>query len=118
MKLTLGSKLISGFLMVAVIGGFVGWLGISSMSRINDMLNYMYDENLVPVTQLSDANLQAVYHNRSLYDFIIETDRSEMDSIARQLETFKERYGQLVSEYGSTNLSDGERTIFNRLSAD
>ena len=82
-NLNLSRKFISGFLVTAFFTLVVGILGISNAGSINDMLNSMYENNLVPIKDVANANMQAIYHNRDLYDYIIETDKAGMDRVAK-----------------------------------
>ena len=76
--LRIRTKMIGGFFIVIVLTLIVGITGIRSSAQINDMLNNMYDNNLVPIAYIANANMQAIYQNRSLYDYVIETDPNEM----------------------------------------
>lgn len=81
-SLKLGSKLVTGFILVALIGGISGWIGLINMGRINTMLDNLYSNKLVPITKLAGANLHAIYHDRTINDLIIGANRVERESIA------------------------------------
>ena len=49
------------------------------MGRLNQMLREMYNENLVPITYISEANSEVVNHNRRLCILILLSERSEKE---------------------------------------
>jgi methyl-accepting chemotaxis protein len=55
--------------------------GLMQGSKINDMLNSMYDYNLVPIADVANANMQAIYHHRAMLTYVAEPDREVMKRI-------------------------------------
>jgi methyl-accepting chemotaxis protein len=108
-NLNLSRKFISGFLVTAFFTLVVGILGISSAGTINGMLNSMYENNLVRIKDVTNAEMQAVYHNRDLYDYIIEADKAGMDRIAKVLDEHEAKMQELLEKYGKTQLTDPEK---------
>ena len=76
-------RLMLAFLLVNLILIGVGFYGKQNTSTVNDMLNDMYLNMLIPIKDLSNANMQAIYHNRSLFDYVIEPTKPGMDAIAQ-----------------------------------
>ncbi|WP_241658077.1 MCP four helix bundle domain-containing protein [Aeromonas sobria] len=79
-------RLIISFLLVNLILIGVGLYGKQNTGVLNDMLNEMYINNLTPIKDLANANMQAIYHNRSLFDYVIEPTQAGMDNIAREMD--------------------------------
>ena len=76
-------KLRLSLLLVALLTTMFG-MGLSqkqSSTTINDMLNSMYLNQLVPITDVANANMQAIYHHREVFNYVIEAKQSEMDRI-------------------------------------
>ncbi|WP_455382147.1 methyl-accepting chemotaxis protein [Salinispira pacifica] len=111
----LAAKLISSFALITAIAVVVGVLGILNIRTVNGMLNGMYRENLLPVIYVSDANLQAVYENRGLYNYIVEKDAATMSQIAADNEKRRNAVSDDLSKYKQTSLSDEERTLIGQL---
>ena len=64
----------------ALITLTVGLMGVINAGKINEMINQMYDDNLVPIADVANANMQAIYLNRSLYDFAV-SEKEEREEI-------------------------------------
>ncbi len=64
--MNLSRKFISGFLVTAFFTLVVGVLGISNAGSVNGMLNNLYENNLIPIKDVANANMQSIYHNRGL----------------------------------------------------
>ena len=116
-NMRVATKLFWGFFLSILITLAIALNGISSSNTINNMLNSMYDNNLVPITDVSNANMQAVYHSRALYDYIIQSDQSEMNQTAAEMEKFKARMNELLDKYRKTQLTEKEVELLKKLDA-
>ncbi|MGE5390287.1 MAG: methyl-accepting chemotaxis protein [Deltaproteobacteria bacterium] len=50
------SKLLSVFLFMTIMIGLVGWVGYRNMNQIVDKMNWVYENNLLPMEELADGN--------------------------------------------------------------
>lgn len=114
-KMNLGTKFISGFLVTALVTLLVGIVGISNTGTINAMLIDMFENNLVPIKDVANANMQAIYHNRSLYDYIIETEKPEMDRISKEMDEHEHKFNELLEKYAKTSLTDPEKELLRQV---
>lgn len=55
-NLKIGTKLIGGFITVALIAGVIGFFGITKISQINKGSELMYQRVTVPLSELSDIS--------------------------------------------------------------
>ncbi|MFT3828566.1 MAG: MCP four helix bundle domain-containing protein [Opitutaceae bacterium] len=110
-NLKLGAKLVSGFIIVALLGTAVASIGICNLARINRMLESMYANALVPVVDLSAANLQATYYSRALRDYVIELEKPEMQKTEQKMQGFEAEFEQRIAAYGATHFTERERQI-------
>jgi methyl-accepting chemotaxis protein len=60
MNLKIGTKLLLGFASVAVIAGFVGYEGITSLKAADDSDTALYEENIPPLRE--SADLSTAFH--------------------------------------------------------
>ncbi|WP_307766655.1 methyl-accepting chemotaxis protein [Duganella aquatilis] len=72
-----GTKLIIGFTLVAVIGAIVACIGIISMSRLNTAADAMYREDLVGLSYIKEANINLIYAGRARTTFLAATSGEE-----------------------------------------
>jgi len=82
-------KIITKILLISLVSSVAllvtGLVGLNSSLTINNMLNSMYDNNLVPIDTVCAANIYGVYIDRSLYDHIIATDDNDMENIEKEI---------------------------------
>ncbi|WP_241462325.1 MCP four helix bundle domain-containing protein, partial [Aeromonas finlandensis] len=108
-QLSIKTRLMVAFLLVNLILIGVGLYGKQNTSVINNMLNDMYLNMLTPIKDLSNANMQAIYHNRSLFDYVIEPTKPGMDNIAVQMDGYEQKMNELINEYRATELTAPEK---------
>jgi methyl-accepting chemotaxis protein len=80
-KMKVGTKLISGFTIVAVIGAIVACIGIVSMSRFNSAADAMYREDMLGLSYIKEANINLIYVGRSRTTFLAATSAEERNRI-------------------------------------
>lgn len=105
-------KLPLGFFSVLVIAAVIGGTGILNLSRLSRLLEQMYGTNLVPISNLADANTAILALNRGAYRLIIETEDAEMRKIVESGERYKKAYLDSLAEYEKGLSSDEERTAY------
>ena len=82
---TIRARLTGAFLIVAIICGVVGTMGVLAVVRIDAMLHEVYDDNLVPISDVANANMQAIYFGRALYEYIIENNKPGREKLAEEM---------------------------------
>lgn len=82
-----------------------------SADTINVMLNNMYLNQLVPITDVANANMQAIYHHRELFNYVIEAKQSEMDRIAGVMDKYETQMMALLNKYRVTELTPDETRL-------
>ena len=101
-NMTLITKLIGGYVCVALIIVVVAGLGHFNMKSINSAMTTMYNDRLLPVEQLGDAD-SALYRLRGdIYKFILipeDRTKSELDMNHAIANTNKQ-----ISLYRATSL--------------
>ena len=119
MQALLRLRISSRMLALAIFGGLltllVGVIGLTQASRINDMLNSMYETNLVPTADVANANMQAIYHNRGLLLHVAETKPEDLQSTQAQMDQNLKEYKKLVDRYRKTFLTPPEIEMLRKL---
>ena len=59
-QMKVGTKLILGFLVVALIGAIIGVLGILKTSELSDLASLMYEREMVGAQHVSAANMDMI----------------------------------------------------------
>ncbi len=112
-SVSVATKLGLGFASVISITLIIALVGLVGGNNINTMLNEMYANNLVPIKDVANANMQAIYHNRALYDYLI-SDKAELDKIVENMDRNKVRMAELLDKYKKTNLTDREKDLLKK----
>ncbi|TWC18480.1 MULTISPECIES: methyl-accepting chemotaxis protein [unclassified Pseudomonas] len=110
------TKLGLGFASVILITLIIALVGLAGGNNINTMLNEMYANNLTPIKDVANANMQAVYHNRGLYDYLI-SDKAEQGNIVESMNGNKAKMAELLDKYSKTYLTDRERDLLKKFDA-
>jgi len=76
-NMKIGVRLISGFILVAAISVMVGLIGMSNASKINDMADAMYANELMGLSQIKEANISLVMVGRASSNFLLATSQDE-----------------------------------------
>ena len=95
-NLTVGSKLLGGFLVVAVMGAIIGILGIWQAWQINQMASVMYNRETTGIIHMAEANLRMMRAGRSIRsalltynpqdsELFLQERRDAMDVVLKEL---------------------------------
>ncbi|MER2601087.1 MAG: methyl-accepting chemotaxis protein [Candidatus Competibacter phosphatis] len=116
-SMKLSTKLISLFSVITLIMVAIGLIGVRGQGAINDMLNSMYDNNLAPIVNIANANMQAIYHNRNVYYYAVEEERSKMADIKKGMDTQEAKMKELLDKYRKTSLTEPEKALLAKFDA-
>jgi methyl-accepting chemotaxis protein len=106
---------------LSLIGVFftlsIGWFGMSRVGQANDSLAHVFDNNLVPIVELANANMQAIYHSRALFDYVIESEKPAMDKIGEAMKKNEKQMHELLDKFRKTELEAKEVELLKRFDA-
>jgi len=111
----LSVKLFFGFTVVTLLGVVVSAVGIFNLHRLNQMLDSLYTDALMPVVHVANANLQAARFSRTLLEYTIEDDKVAMNLLAAKMDGIKEEFDRRIAQYTATSITEQERTIVTQL---
>ena len=89
----------------------VGLMGVWRTAQLDGLIDRMYDTNLVPVGDVANANMQAIYHNRALHAYVIEPSQPKMDAIGAEMEKNVRQMDTLINKYKQTELTPHELAL-------
>ncbi|WP_334186603.1 methyl-accepting chemotaxis protein [Noviherbaspirillum sp.] len=93
-NMKVGSKLILGFLSVAVLGAIVAAIGIYNMGRISDLADQMYETELMGLSYIKEANINLIYVGRARGNVLLSTTTDERETnkanVRKYLDAVKE----------------------------
>jgi methyl-accepting chemotaxis protein len=91
-SLTISKKLIASFLILSAITAVVGFVGISNMSKINDLADQMYLKELLGVSYIKEANIDLVYMDRADKNLILSATKADRELYSKRHEEFEKMY--------------------------
>jgi len=94
MNLKIGTKLITGFVIVAIIAGIVGAVGIVNIKHLDDSNTIMYERNTVPLGEAEDIStafqdIRVKFRSAMLLDTLVDK-KAELDKIAEDQKIIEE----------------------------
>jgi len=112
-------KLILGFSVVCVIMIGVAYMGVTSMAKINELLNTLYERDLVGLSAAKEANRQVLMIGRAVRQALLETEKANVEQHIRNFEKYsadlrkalQECKETLVTEEGKASIAEIEEVL-------
>ncbi|NUO87451.1 MAG: methyl-accepting chemotaxis protein [Cupriavidus sp.] len=102
-QLRVTTRLVAGFLVVAVIGAAMGLLGVVNMGRMADWTGKIYHGDLQALKAVQDANINLVYASRSQIALLSASTMGERtvekEQIVKSLGAMDERIRQVAGVF-------------------
>ena len=111
-NLKLRTKLMSVFVLFGFIMLLIGLVGIYGQNRLNDMLDSMYDNELVVIAEVSEANMQAIYYDRNVHEYVLQDEKAEMDALKQEMSGHEKTMKELLDKYRKTELTTEKKEDF------
>ncbi len=111
-NIKVGTKLIGGYILIALIILGVAQIGYSSMQRMNRALDGIYDDNLLPMQALGELDRTVFRLRGDLYKFVGLPD--ERSATAEELSNDIAKVNDALTRLNSMNLSADQK---NKLAA-
>jgi methyl-accepting chemotaxis protein len=82
-QMKVGTRLIAGFLALALLGAVVAGIGIFNMSRISDSNDKLYQKELLGISYVKEANIDLIYIGRAARNILLaSTDKTRQAAVA------------------------------------
>ncbi len=114
MNLRIAAKLISSFVLVALIAGCVGMVGLMNINTINEEDTRLYKQNTLGIEELGNA---CIYYQRVRYNItkIILSDSETAESSIVRIEDFTKKANECLDRYQDTIALQEERDNYTDL---
>ncbi|MFP5392025.1 MAG: methyl-accepting chemotaxis protein, partial [Gammaproteobacteria bacterium] len=70
-NMKVGTRLLTGFLLIAVLGALVAALGVYNMSTMNTAAKRAYESDLLGISMSKEANINLIYVGRSVRNVLL-----------------------------------------------
>ncbi|MBF0518859.1 MAG: MCP four helix bundle domain-containing protein [Nitrospirae bacterium] len=106
------SKLLTGFVLVALFTVIVGIIGIRASNNINNMADEMYLESVIPLENLS--NVTDYFQRLRVYirDFVYSNNADEEKELLEKIKTRKEDIKKEMEKYSKSIHTEEGKQIF------
>lgn len=106
------SKLLTSFIILAVISILIGIVSISRFYEMSGMLHSMYDDRLVPLIDLGKVNDHLAKLRINALRIISEPESSKRQEISNAADENMKEIDKLIEKYGATYLVPDEKKTF------
>ena len=113
-NMTIRVKLLSGFILIALIAGIIGIFGSREVNNVNDQVDKMYTTGLVPMTELAHIAYDYQGIRLSYRDMITETEPSKIESKITDVEEAIKRIEKVLNDYEKGLRSEQGRILFEK----
>ena len=79
MRLSIRSKLVSGFALILIMMIILGWRGIVVLNDIKETFTIINTEELIPAKMTANANIALIMWNRATLNHVLATNMQEMN---------------------------------------
>lgn len=110
-NLKIGPKLVSGFVLVALIAGVIGWVGIRNLREIAAKDTMMYEQSLVPIAQLGKVSTAFQRVRVNLAKVLLTKSREHKAKYAEQIKVLGDEITKVCDELKKSVTSDEEKAL-------
>ena len=111
---SIGARMLVLAVSSALLTLAVGLFGLAQTAKVNDMLNAMFDNNLTPIADVANANMQAIYHNRAMLTYVAEDEAPRRVQLLDGMRKHEQRMHALLDKYRKTFLTPKEKELLDR----
>ncbi len=109
-------KLISCFIVLAIMASLVGFIGISNMRNINNRGDDMYG-NLIQAKKLADIEKNLLNVRSDYLLMLYQRDASQYQTLADDIETYSEDTSKLLTELEALEHTEQENELYDTLNS-
>ncbi len=112
MDLKIGTKLITSFLFVALVGAFIGYQGIVSLKEADESDTILYERNTVPVSQIGTIAVSFQRMRCNMYEIVTAKNDAEIAELLKRITDRREEIGKLIAVLEGSIASDDVQKAF------
>jgi methyl-accepting chemotaxis protein len=114
-QMKVGTRLLGGFTVLALVGALVAGIGIINMGRINDMGDRIYQRELLGLSYVKEANINLVYIGRSLRSLLLASTEADRSKYTARIETARAELRSNLAEADKRFFSPAGREMLAKL---
>ncbi|RIA35706.1 methyl-accepting chemotaxis protein [Ectopseudomonas oleovorans] len=118
----LATKLISAFVLSALITLIIGVLGSNGIGQLSNALQLVFSNNLISVAKVNNVNASLVAQQRDLYRLlsltVAQEPQSARDQVVDSMRVSGQEAAKDFADYRATLLADDERVAGDKMERD
>jgi methyl-accepting chemotaxis protein len=116
-NLKIGTKLLAGFVLVGLTTVWIGWTGLSALSRANQNSATMYKDRTVPIEDLGYANAALLALRGDAWRLAAQHEPAVRREMAAGIEENHRALLRYLDKYDQTYLTDQEKELLPKFRA-
>jgi methyl-accepting chemotaxis protein len=105
------TKLLAAFGAVCVLLAVVGWLGVQKQSALAHNATQIYNQNLVPASELADSRTGVAQAHKAVLNAIIATDATEKSDFANDYRTAVAMVNAAQKKYQASDMTGRQQQV-------
>jgi methyl-accepting chemotaxis protein len=111
-NLKIGTRLISGFVLVALIAGLIGFIGIQKIHQIDAADTRLYEKITVPTAQLLAISTDFQRIRVNVLYVLRATGKADKEKFAQSINTLREEINKNAGLFEKTLLTEEGKKLF------
>lgn len=112
-KMKIAAKLLTGFILVALIAGIVGVVGIINLNDIDQDYTQMYEENTIPLKYMNRAAV--AFQSMRVNLFMVLANKSGFEEYTEKIKAYDKELNDNLAEFEKLVATDAEQKEFDIL---
>jgi methyl-accepting chemotaxis protein len=113
-NLNIRIRLLSGFIIVAIIAGVIGFIGIQQINKIVDRDALLYENMTVPLSQISNMSTLFQQIRVEARDIILAEELGEIQRYANEIKQLREEFSKESDVFKTTIISQEVTDAYNQ----
>lgn len=111
-NLKVSSKLLGGFILVALIAGFVGYMGITNINTIDKSDTELYENMTIPISQMGDISTYFQRVRLNTREILLVKTPEEKKEINGKIKTYRDSIDAIAKRFEARILSKEMQSLF------
>ncbi len=111
-NLKIRTKLLSGFVFAALIGCFIGYIGITNIKNLDDSDTALYEKITVPIEHMSDISTYFQRIRVNTRDIVLAESPADIEKCADKIKTFRDSITASVNRFEGSVHSDRMKEVW------
>ncbi|PKM48293.1 MAG: methyl-accepting chemotaxis protein, partial [Firmicutes bacterium HGW-Firmicutes-6] len=111
------TKLISGFILVALVVGIVGYVGIKNIRELDMSSTILYEKITVPVAETGSMSTAFQRMRVNIRDMIIANDAQSIQDYTDRITERRNEIDEIAAEFEQTMITEEMQIAFQEFTA-